>query len=355
MTSVATTSGPIKAFAVRSAGQAWAFGNSGVFALDGGTWSHTYSPAFGPSVALAHATGIWAGSGAGELIHSPDGVSWETNSFAPGNKVVFAPSPTEAYAFSDQGWVIHWNPDAGWAPSGRLMYLDGGVGGGIGAWGASASDIWVAGGTTLFRGSGTQWTEYPVAGLQYARNIHGSGPNDIWAMGGVGQCAHWDGGTWAIVPGGFSNVPQNAVWAFSPTDAWSAGGGIFHWDGGSWALSATLPTVGELKGIYGLSPNDIWAVGGSPTNQAPSMLMHWDGGTWTYTSGPQTAEFYAIHGRDGDVWAVGYGVVAHLDGGGWSYSAPLGPGEYLTTVQVLAPGDVLAGTWADEALFRHLP
>ena len=50
--------------------------------------------------------------------------------------------------------------------------------------------------------------------------IHGSGPSDIWAVGGGGGTTlHYDGSAWTAVPNP-SMQALRAVWSVAPTSAW---------------------------------------------------------------------------------------------------------------------------------------
>ena len=142
------------------------------------------------------------------------------------------------------------------------------------------------------RWDGARWQQSDIAPVdknfrEYEmRSISGTGPADIWAVGGCngsGPCTgglieHWDGSAWSIVP--VSNSP-----------------GVFSW----------------LYGVTALSANDVWAVGTtySAATGTRTLGLHWDGTSWTQedTPNPSYADLNWPHAvapdRTGGVWAVG--------------------------------------------------
>jgi hypothetical protein len=134
---------------------------------------------------------------------------------------------------------------------------------------------------------------------------------DAWAVGAGGLIVHWDGQRWTEVASA-TTMTLNAVWGSGPSDVWAVGGiahergVILHWDGLSWSDTGVVTPTG-LFGIWGTSSNDIWAVGGdrapaSPFGDAEGRALHWDGQAWTRTS-TGTLSILAITGAaSDDVW-----------------------------------------------------
>src|SRR5260370_592420 len=65
--------------------------------------------------------------------------------------------------------------------------------------------------------------------------VWGSGPSDVWAVGGIGTIStilHWDGSAWTSIPSGTTDRFLG-VWGSGASDVWAvgAGGTIRHWDG----------------------------------------------------------------------------------------------------------------------------
>jgi hypothetical protein len=129
--------------------------------------------------------------------------------------------------------------------------------------------------------------------------MHGSGANDIWAVGyeGFGEpgthividsslVIHYNGIQWSTC-----NIPTRGkslycVWALSPRSVWTAGveGIILHWNGANWAKFE----VGKnyfMGSIAALSENEAYAYGHMddvawPLDSAGSYLFRYDGTKW---------------------------------------------------------------------------
>lgn len=113
--------------------------------------------------------------------------------------------------------------------------------------------------------------------------VWGSGPNDVFAVGGDEARAliyHFDGAQWAkmTVP----DVPLLVwVFGFGPDDVYAVGlgGGAVHYDGAAWRRLDT-GTTEALWGIFGLSRDQLWIVGGDPIVGEP-VILRYDGNTFT--------------------------------------------------------------------------
>jgi len=100
----------------------------------------------------------------------------------------------------------------------------------------------------------TSWTHYPMAAPGAMNAIHGTAPDDVWAVGD-GVIAHWDGTAWSELRDprmpAFRAVQarqKNRAWAMSAKELWS-------WDGTKWEpmrLSGLQNT--ELHALF-LNPN----------------------------------------------------------------------------------------------------
>ena len=173
------------------------------------------------------------------------------------------------------------------------------------AWGASASDIWMAGGglasdsrALLLHDDGRTLTEVPVPATSTIWWIHGTGSTDVWAVGERGL--------------------------------------ILHWDGSAWSSSSMSPSAANLYGVWAAAVDDVWAVGGSPIGSGPNdVLLHYDGMGWTEVSPPRAlgATYFKVWGLSSrDVHVVGSaGLALHYDGTNWS-EVPTGASATLVTV-----------------------
>jgi hypothetical protein len=208
--------------------------------------------------------------------------------------------------------------------------------------------------------------------------VHGTAPNDVWAVSNDGSILHWDGSTWKTA----TQSPYATligVWANSASDVWACGEDnnmntayVLHWDGTSWqeagdsnfesfwriwssgadnvwivgsdfdgtgavvhgtnARFADVAFKGAAaRGVWGTSSSDVWV------SAYDGTITHWDGASWASSARPGASE--ALLGMSGsapdDAWAVGLGgTVEHYDGRSWS------PVTVPTT-------SALAGVWTD--------
>lgn len=198
-------------------------------------------------------------------------------------------------------------------------------------WGSGPNDIWAVGGDVARHWDGKAWTRMNFSGLKgTVASIGGSGPDDIWlsfedTAAGTASLVHWDGKKWAR-----AHVREKAspggIWASGARDAWAVGsiigggGYIYHWNGEAWSLSADKldaedggMMIGRLEDVWGTSADDVWAVG--------SAIFHWDGREWKRkVDGKSTKHLYGVWaGSRNNAWAVGNdGTALHWDGSEWA-------------------------------------
>src|SRR5882724_8791793 len=130
--------------------------------------------------------------------------------------------------------------------------------------------------------------------------------NDVWAVGNGTDSEdadntdpafeHWDGNQWTLVPGERTLEDQEILAgsdAVGPDDVWAVGSvgqrfmddrqiEIQHWDGNSWSfVSADQVSINNvLDGVAAVSSNDVWAVGSKEVgggSRDHSLIEHWDG------------------------------------------------------------------------------
>lgn len=176
------------------------------------------------------------------------------------------------------------------------------------------------GGTVVFDGgwatleNGWQLAERPSIATGFLDRVHGTGPDDVWAVGEGNPGMHWNGASWEAVPrlATFPGV-VTGVFARARYDVWICGYSdtAMRFDGG-WA---PVPLPGGCYAVIAISANDAWAFHGS-------AAKHWDGTSWTASrngldSATSVNAAWALSGSN--VWAVGEkGLVARWDGGAWS-------------------------------------
>ncbi len=160
-----------------------------------------------------------------------------------------------------------------------------------------------------------------VLGCVAMTNIHGSSPDDLWAVGINGAAFHithaqsdspeivpFNTQTWATLEG---------VWAASATDAWAVGGAgtIRRYTGGrfAWDVVDDVSATEDLHAVWGTSSTDVWVVGDDAT------ILHYDGKAWARVTvmglGARRPDLFAVWSpAPGRVWIGGDGVILSLGG-----------------------------------------
>jgi hypothetical protein len=108
----------------------------------------------------------------------------------------------------------------------------------------------------------TSWTRYPLQASGAVNAIHGTAPDDLWAVGD-GVIAHWDGKAWTEkrderMPN-FRAVQaqrKNLAWALSAKELW-------RWDGTTWAPYRLSPDLRdyELHALFINSRHEMFIAG----------------------------------------------------------------------------------------------
>jgi hypothetical protein len=193
--------------------------------------------------------------------------------------------------------------------------IAGATGGGSGTSGAAGGANGGASGATgivyrpLCTTDGWCW-EHPLPQGNALRAVHGSGPNDVWAVGDRGTILHFDGAAWSPVPSGVLDR-LTGVWAASPSEAWISGtnGALLRWDGAVWAPAgqpSTLTTADAVTGWVdtagGAARSTVWFANGS----SPAKVT---GGTWSRdpAASPSFGILALWADATGGLWAAGVG------------------------------------------------
>lgn len=161
-------------------------------------------------------------------------------------------------------------------------------------WGVDSANVFACGNSSCFRSmpNGT-WASMTgtLLGDSLGRTtsvlgMGGTSPTDIWAVGGGGLIAHYNGTTWTSYSPSPVSAQLNAVSAVSPTDVYVVGlsvNKVLHFDGTSWSTVLTLPSGGAFS-VKAIASNNVWVAGAF-------ALYHWDGATWTTFAAPSGALF----------------------------------------------------------------
>jgi hypothetical protein len=217
-------------------------------------------------------------------------------------------------------------------------------------WGASASEVFVAGSQWgvgdyqeplphVWRFDGADWHEQLVSGTAYELvDVWGAGADDVFAAGygygpelqGWPSIWRYDGADWteAELPvetgfaGAIWGASANHVIAAVGTTDWST---VFlRFDGASWApMAAQLPDGLEsaFYGLWGSSAADVYAVGVRlDVDHLVGSMAHFDGESWSLVDTPGGGVPNSVWGLDAStVFAVGEGgMILERDGDGWS-------------------------------------
>ena len=190
-------------------------------------------------------------------------------------------------------------------------------------------------------------------GVEELRGVHGSGCDDVWAVGMGGAALRWDGSGWVVSDTRTFN-DLNDVWSLSADSAWAVGDAVRHWNGTEWEriappagvtlrtvwgprddwlwsagpgwyiyrwngtgwLTDVAPWANWVKQILGFGENPTWAV-----QQGRNYLWRWDGTMWTDVDLGLVSAVGALWGAgDHDIWVGGQceeGML-HSDGTSWT-------------------------------------
>lgn len=173
----------------------------------------------------------------------------------------------------------------------------------------------------------SDWAKMESGTTEDLSGVWGTGPNDVFAVGGAGTILHYDGSQWNKMESGINN-PLYDVWGSSQNDVYAVGTGglILHYDGSGWTQAYHDSTLYELDGIWGTGPNDIFAVGWD------GVILHYNGTTWSQMDNPlDGSTLFAYNNVWGtssnNVYAVGSNLTdtatLHYDGSAWHQDGAL--------------------------------
>lgn len=202
--------------------------------------------------------------------------------------------------------------------------------------GTATDDVWTVGGDTgagplVLHYDGSTWTPIDTGSTGDLWWVWLDG-EETWMVGADSRVLtrHADGTLSELtleVPG----LTLFGIWGSGPSDIWTVGGDInvasngahvFHYDGSTWT-DMTLPEDAASKvamyKVWGSGPSDVWIVGGG------GVVLHWDGAAWTSVGSDQERTLFTVAGDDGGVYAVGgqiSGTILHYDGSAWIDETP---------------------------------
>lgn len=262
--------------------------------------------------------------------------------------------------------------DADTSPEWKVVieHLDGTL---LSMWGSGPNDLWTVGGprgnagfaSLVLRFDGTGWKRLDPGGTETYWWVYGTSATDVWMVGEKGRITHWDGSAFKEHASG-TPVTLFGVWASSPTDAWAVGGTpgagtsqpndvLLHWDGAAWTPSAVPATQGRtFFKVWGTSADNVYVVGEAGT------IWHRTGTTWNAETNPAHGTLLTIHGCSAtEVYAVGGRDVLRSDGKTWTAMTPTLTND-VNGVACRSPGELVvvggggskqrytSGAWQDD-------
>lgn len=285
----------LRGIAGQGGSDVWVTGEDGsVLHYDGTSWTGRHSRT---SESL---NGLWQGPkstayavGRSGTVLYYDGAVWsmrDSGTTAHLN-AVWGSGPEDVYAVGNEGIIRHYD---GRAWSGMRSGTSDDL---AAVWGSGPGDIWAAGQNgQLLHYDGKLWSS-SAGDLQWGRGaptlnqLWGSGPADVWAVGelwssagntstggGTGTLLHYDGSKWTLVPVK-ARGSLDGITGTGPKDVWVVGGlrnvwdpkkyfyteavdpaPLLHFDGRSWSSLPSGVTQEGLERIW-VGDGQLWAIG----------------------------------------------------------------------------------------------
>jgi hypothetical protein len=387
----------------RKADDLYVVGHKGVVRhYDGSAWTAMNPPGVTDGIAA-----VWGSKTklyvVGQQLHRHDGSAWQSFALSGVASAVWGISDSEVYigggTFMGKGQISRFDgAKVTFVSSPPLPVID--------LRGSAANDIWAVGSTgSVTRFDGKTWNnevsgvaldlravwaadgEMHAVGKQGTivqhtlqwkpvdakvtvgiKGIWGSGPNDLFLIGGS-AVAHYDGASWSGQPLG--SFTLQGIWGSGATDvfivsqvAMNSGGEIFHYDATK-KWTAMKKNARCLSAVWGSGPGDVFAVGNACAYPPHDKALHYDGKAWSSLESGLPAQTYlnAIWGTaNNNVYAVGHsGAIHRYDGTSWK-AMTSGTTQSLNGIWGSGPSDIWvvgAGgtvlrydgkTWSDQKL-----
>lgn len=290
----------------------WLFGGTDAAHFDGAAWSTQKLPA---TVTDAKRVGseVWILAGGSVLRLSGPGAT-PTSVTLPAAKpkgaytAIVASSPTSAWAVGTEGTAAQFDGSTWKALSvgtTDIRY----------ATITPNGDVYGASQGSVFRLNATRWDRVVnVAGnpgvTENLKHAYATPEGHVWAVGGGGATAFFDGATW-FRAGGRISTAVSAIHGSSSDDVWIAANfDVRHFRSGAWTGASGLE-VSFPSDILATAVDEAWAISGVFND----TLAHSKG--WAlHKFDKQTFSDLSASARD-DVWAVG-SVLKHYDGSAWT-------------------------------------
>ena len=216
----------------------------------------------------------------------------------------------------------------------------------LGVWGSGPNDVWAVGGQSdrslVMHGDGSSWTPVAVSGTSVLFSVYGFSSSDVYAVGEGGLILHYDGITWTRIESG-TTLPLFGLWGASGDDVWIVGGAVGT-AGAAVVLRGARGSFATVDLPAGLAPNVLFKTHGFAADDvmmvgSEGTVLRWNGTAWSRDVVPTTEPLFSTWARGvADVYAVGgsdLGEIVHYDGAQWSEVAELPIGGGLSGVFTL--------------------
>lgn len=339
-------------------------------------------------------TDIWAGGGAGLLLHY-DGRAWDLVPTETEQDVTFlyGLSATDVYAGCSSGAILHYDGTQWTALSPPAADKELQI---IGIWAGGPHDVWFLAQTSgstvgtpyLLRWNGTGWQSFtqanqqlPLEGRAELGGIWGIGPGEPWLLGihksGTAMRTvfllrrKWNGAgyEWEDLTRGTMAAPLNhrclALAGRSADDVWvSCGSEVLRLGKDARLTSIAVPIPGHIgpDGMpthydwtrFNLAENgDVYLTGSEASNGdatlVGSVTFQWRQGSWAQLPDPllpNDVQVRALWSDEQSLWlGATAGVIRRLDRkqGAWSAQLPdhlETLGNYLASISGTSPQDI---------------
>ncbi|WP_050725572.1 hypothetical protein [Vulgatibacter incomptus] len=283
-------------------GDLWVSGEGGQLKRqDGSTFAPLTEPALSCSVVFALGQDAWAGCGPN--VYARETTGWTALPALPPVTnatitAIWASSPTNVWVASTvyDSRIFRWD-GAAWtlerAEAYKVLALTG-----------DENGMWLGGDTNLLRRlEGATNTKIPNVPSSVVRGLYSAWAGHAVAVGTSGKIGVYDGATWTWTTPVTSSTLFTAVHGSSPDDVWAIanGGDAVHWNGGSWTRSRI--GTKDLVSITVVSPTEAWAL------DTDGLLYGWNGTDWSSSRVLQPFSARSISAMGpGDLLTVGTGI-----------------------------------------------
>ncbi|HEX5132729.1 MAG TPA: hypothetical protein VFX92_09605 [Candidatus Krumholzibacteria bacterium] len=326
-----------------------------VYRSNGSAWDYITAPSDWTAISVLPSGEVFACDYDG-VVHHHDGVTWSSETVAPGDgnlRGIDAASADDVFVVGRYGVIAHYDGTAWttlhvdstlylnniWTSPDGVAYTVAGVGKlsyfdavldsliAVGPDSVYAYDLCGNGNRLYMYGRDSQNAIYSSGGQSWTRTPMAARSSDDLAWGTPDGVVFMTGyyGLWKAGPAGtervlgsedFSSVPDpariTAAWTSPEGRVFAVGTGARRLDGNAWVdLNKQAITDLPVTAIHGSADDDVWAVGNG-------MILHYDGHAWTWVNGAFQRYLHDVWTDGRIVLAVGdNGAILSFNGNGW--------------------------------------